>query len=233
MPKLTQRTNKQPHNSIMRSSSAAPCSIVTLPTQRKVSEEDMQSSHDVSSTSFPSEESLPQLQTLSRVKKCNIGGDCNHLTSLRVSSCEDVSLIPQQQQKRVNSFRLKRPAPSVCLVDLACESQKQQRLVSPDSVQSHFVTPRRGDDEDDSSHVWGHFIDTLSPDHYQDSDYWKTSFLPSCPSPFTLYMQKNDPYPKPEKRRRIQSPNKQPLKGFFLAVPSVDDTTNRLSSLSF
>jgi hypothetical protein len=237
MPKLTQHTigSKQQRQNIVRLSPTVPCSTVTLPTHRKVSEEDMHSSRSASSCSFD-EESLPPLQKISSMQNFNIDGKDSDILCVS-SSSDDVPSIPYQQQ--ANSFRLKRLAQSDCLVDLACESQKQQRLVSPNCVaiaqSSHMASPQQGEEDADSAQFWGHFIDTLGPDHYDDAGDCKTSFVPSCPSPFSLdRLQSNDPYPKPEKRRRIHFSHKQkPLKGFFLTAPTVDDAVDHLSTLRF
>jgi hypothetical protein len=247
MPKLTTRSSKEQQRRVVQSSyhhhpAVALCSIVTLPTQRKVSEEDIHSS-----SSEASSQCLPQLEKISSLHKFNLDGSYRaiHRSSSSLSS-SDASSQQQQEQQRQSSYRLKRPAPSVCLVELATQGSchsTTQHCVSPvttTATPSHFGTPQpllRGVDTASETASWGHFIDMLIPDHQDDDDYYttSTSFLPSCPSPFNLdrLQHSNNPYPKPEKRRRIQSSSKQPLRGFFLASPTVEDAASQLSSLSF
>jgi hypothetical protein len=274
MPKLLRtRKNQQQTQQGLALSSYYPTTPSVASTHRKVSEEDIQSSHSSGSSSSSS----------SDISTSTVANN--------LSDNYDAFATPQQFQ---NSFStLKRRAQSVCLVDLVPPDQnaiemsiRSKRVVSPVTTaiqqQQHCAVPDIGAPLSNSGRSspskWGHFTsdETFSdsdsqgtesrPAAFDDEEWdWKasahtTSFLPmyrwnastrtsSCNlSPRGHYYH---PYPKPEKRRRILSPQRpmqtlfahdndgiihqeNQLDGFILKYPSsicIDETTERILAM--
>lgn len=243
MPKLTTRSSKQQRYELSSYYPTAP--TATLTTQRKVSEDCMQSSQGSSASST---DSLPKI---SSSQKFNMDGSYRTTATIlrsssSLSSSDASSTASISSSARHGSFRLKRPAPSGCLVDLAAYC-----CVSPVSTvpTAAPVTPmlssssqQRDPDGSPQQPCWGHFIDMLIPG---DEDYYHSSSAPSTgisllPSsldrPAAAGRNGNDPYPKPSRRIQFLHNNKKyssQLEGFFLADPTVGDAASQLSRLSF
>jgi hypothetical protein len=148
------------------------------------------------------------------------------------------------QRTNTSSFRLKRPAPSACLVELAADdddnSTNRDRPLRGESS-GCFASPVAAADfvdtltsppplRKDSTDGWGYFVDTMLTDHVDDDIVAQrtTGTGSSATSPYLPFHAS-----QPLKRRRIHSQAPRELAGFFLAVPTVDDTMCQLSSLSF
>lgn len=257
MPKVTQRKQRLVRSRTYGGFGAPIVSTVTtttLPTQRKVSEEDMHSSSSSSSSSF---ESLHQvLKNSTTAAKFNEDGSYRNLPCNISNSNNSSDMAETTTTSRENSFRLmKRPAPSVCLVDLASEESSQQQstnftIICPSSpapssttALPHTTPPRRrAASASEASSPWGHFIEMLMEDQAEYSSGClgkNTCFLPSCPpSPFRLDRfshcnNNNDPYPRLKPKRHCRHSVSAPLSGFALAFSDMEETANQLSSLTF
>jgi hypothetical protein len=134
-----------------------------------------------------------------------------------INSCTSETSIPSDEALRPlrTKGQLKRPMPSVCLVDLASTNATLSRGGRrAESCLSHISS---FPEESDMSRVdgyhsspWGHFVDLLITssgeglDSSNGSSCSPQSFLPShyCPdAPYKLY-----PTTKNTKRRRVSSP---------------------------
>jgi len=135
----------------------------------------------------------------------------------------------RRQRRRAS---LKRPSPSVCLVDL--DNTPQTPDPPTEEGESHHTSEE--EERPSPTSPWGHFVDMLVPSdesmHSKSSQestdsYQTSSFLPSC------CCVSHEPYHRAaSKRRRIKAPSPKKLKGFVLHFPeSLDATQTALQSL--
>jgi hypothetical protein len=199
--------------------------------------------------------------------QCPLDNTSLHRTAPRKVSEEDINActdltcrLEVEVPPLRRSAQLKRPSPSVCLVDLApaipgkedtpTTNQRNAYFRSP--VSSSFTDSEQSDEISPSS-PWGHFIDLLAPSISSDDDDAELgraspkSFLPSvCGT--------DQPYGLSPKRRRLcssartsffETKNKQAsgqrsceaIAGFLLASPStcsmLDAAQDALQGLRF
>jgi hypothetical protein len=244
MPKLVARPSKQQRYALANFyPAAAPSSSIILPAQRKVSEESIHSNSETAD-----DRTCVRLSNNNSRKMTRTSSSLSSLlSSLTPSTTEPSSGLSSSSSssalKRTNasSFRLKRPAPSACLVELASEDDdnavtthaRRLRGVSSACCASPVAAADFADTltsppplRTDSAEGWGFFVDTMFTDHVDDDT--QCSSGSSTTSPYLPFHVS-----QPLKRRRIHSQAPRELAGFFLAVPTVDDTVCQLSSLSF
>lgn len=118
------------------------------------------------------------------------------------SSSSSELIAPAQVQDQDRPM-LKRPAPSLCLVDLLTPRPEEE--ISDEHQDFQAVSP---------CSPWGHFVDILITQ--DDQKPHSRCFLPSCPTP-----SRDDPYPL--KQRRNRKTKSASLDGFFLSAPSETD----------
>lgn len=222
MPKLSRtRNNNLPSTpTTVTLASYYPTAPSVTSTHRKVSEEDMQSSHDSICDMAESSDSLEQTSSYK---------PHNSLCSLkrRAQSVCLVDLVASEKEEDPSS--------------------RQRRVVSP--VTTCFSRADASSHHGAASPTsWGLFaLDEVSDNEADEEWDWSmaahsTSFLPHVtnqldsprysPSSWSYH---HHPYQrkKSEKRRCIRSPHDSPLKGFILKYPPVcvEETAEQLSSL--
>lgn len=132
---------------------------------------------------------------------------------------------------RQTSFRLKRPSPSLCLVDMAADSSRHSLPLSPSST---MLSPQ----DSNTASPWGQFVDMVDEEEDNNVDETKSERSPYCylfkNTPST-HREEYRPYPKRFKRPRIvSSADTSHLQGFVLHTPSeIEETAAQLRSLSF
>jgi hypothetical protein len=234
MPKLVARPSKQERYALANYYPAVPSSSTVLSAQRKVSEESIHSNSETAD-----DRTCVKLSNNTR-KMTRTSSSLSSLLSSLTPSTTEPSCGSCLQRTNTSSFRLKRPAPSACLVELAADDDAnaatRERPLRGESS-ACFASPVAAADfadtltspppvRKDSADGWGYFVDTMLADHMdggfiaQRGSSTTSPYLPFQPS-------------QPCKRRRIHSQAPRELAGFFLAVPTVDDTMCQLSSLSF
>jgi hypothetical protein len=236
MPKLVARPSKSERFALANYYPAVPCSSLVLPAQRKVSEESIHSNSETAD-----DRTCVKLSNNSRKMTRTSSSLSSLLCSLTPSTTESSSSTTLK--RNTSSSRLKRPAPSACLVEMAAdddghESTRERRLRGESSA--CFASPVAAADfadtltsppplRKDSAEGWGYFVDTMLNEHVDDDIVAQRTFSGSSATSPYLPFQPSQPL----KRRRIHSQAPRELAGFFLAVPTVDDTMCQLSSLSF
>lgn len=254
LPPLSKRHRRSRQNNL--------CNLVALhsTTTRIVSDEDMQLTS--CSSPCDSDESYHSVISINNSKSSQVSSN-SRIPSISYSQASSsdspvTSLLSSEQQ----DSRLRRPTPSDCLVELAREDDARAPVTPPYRSRSISVDSTTDVTSPSCrSSPWGHFVDMQIPEEAEVSHGASTppprrSFLPVsiCPDlkPSSWYGGSSDPYPRLKPRshpvrlsssripltfsRRFQDLSSErygALEGYVLTCPDMDDTVDRLESLSF
>jgi hypothetical protein len=193
-------------------------------THRKVSEEDMQSSHDAIRDIEVSSDSLEQPSS---------GKSQNSVCSLKrraQSVCLADLVANEKEEEPMSRHRQRRVVSPIttCLSRSESSSHHGDHGASSPTSWGLFAFDEVSDTEADEDCDWSTASHSTSFIPHITNQYDSPRYSPSSWNHYHPYLLK-----KSEKRRCIRSPRDTPLKGFILKYPPVcvEETVEQLSSL--